>query len=72
MMELLDFINTQLGFVAERELNVCYYYFCIMNPQRNFLKIFREMLATCQNNKWYVLGFSAYKIFEARMYIYTG
>ena len=27
MMELLDFINTQLGFVAERELNVCYYYF---------------------------------------------
>lgn len=38
MMELLDFINTQLGFVAERELNVCYYYFLHHESTKKFFK----------------------------------
>lgn len=38
MLELLDFVNEELGFVAERELEVCYYYFKHHDKTKRFFK----------------------------------
>lgn len=38
IMELFDFVNEKLGFVAERELEVCYYYFKHDDKTKKFFK----------------------------------
>lgn len=38
MLELLDFVNKELGFVAERELEICYYYFKHHDKTKRFFK----------------------------------
>lgn len=38
IMELFDFVNDKLGFVAERELEVCYYYFKHDDKTKKFFK----------------------------------
>lgn len=38
MLELIDFVNEELGFVAERELEVCYHYFDHDDKTKKFFK----------------------------------
>lgn len=38
MMKLFDFVNEELGFIAERELLVCYYYFKHDEKTKKFFK----------------------------------
>lgn len=38
IMELFDFVNEKLGFIAERELEVCYYYFKHDDKTKKFFK----------------------------------
>lgn len=38
IMALFDFVNEQLGFIAERELEVCYYYFNHHEKTKKFFK----------------------------------
>lgn len=38
VMALFDFVNEQLGFIAERELEVCYYYFKHDEKTKKFFK----------------------------------
>lgn len=38
IMELFDFVNEKLGFLAERELEVCYYYFKHDDKTKKFFK----------------------------------
>ena len=48
MMELLDFINTQFGFCCRERIECVLLLFLHHESTKKFLKIFREMLATCQ------------------------
>lgn len=38
VLDLLDFINRKLGFVAERELEICYFYFAHHEKAKKFFK----------------------------------
>ena len=38
IMELFDFVNEYLGFIAERELEICYYYFMHDEKTKKFFK----------------------------------
>lgn len=42
IMDLFDFVNNELGFIAERELEVCYYYFMHHNKTKKFFKMIQK------------------------------
>lgn len=46
VMTLFDFVNEQLGFIAERELEVCYYYF---NHDEKTKKFFKKVQKNSKN-----------------------
>lgn len=56
VMELFDFVNEQLGFIAERELEVCYYYFNHHEKTKNFFKKVqknsKDLLHTINGMAW--------------------
>lgn len=56
IMKLFDFVNEQLGFVAERELEVCYYYFKHDNRTKKFFKKIqknsKDLLSTINSMAW--------------------
>lgn len=56
VMELFDFVNNQLGFVAERELEICYYYFSHHNRTKKFFKKIQknsnDLLKTINGMSW--------------------
>ena len=56
MMTLFDFVNEQLGFIAERELEVCYYYFNHDEKTKRFFKKVqknsRDLLHTINGMAW--------------------
>ncbi len=56
IMKLFDFVNKELGFVAERELEVCYYYFKHDNRTKKFFKKIqknsRNLLDTINGMAW--------------------
>ena len=47
VMELFDFVNEQLGFIAERELEVCYYYFNHHEKTKKFFKKVQKNSKIC-------------------------
>lgn len=56
VMELFDFVNEQLGFIAERELEVCYYYFNHHEKTKKFFKKVqknsKDLLHTINGMAW--------------------
>lgn len=56
MMELFDFVNDRLGFFAERELEVCYYYFKHDDKTKKFFKRIQrnsnDLLNTISGMAW--------------------
>lgn len=56
IMELFDFVNEKLGFVAERELEVCYYYFKHDDKTKKFFKRIqrnsKDLLNTISGMAW--------------------
>lgn len=56
MMELFDFVNEQLGFVALRELELCYYYFEHDDRTKKFFKKIqknsKKLLKTIDGMAW--------------------
>lgn len=59
IMELFDFVNEKLGFVAERELEVCYYYFKHDEKTKKFFKKVqknnKDLLNTINGMAWDLL-----------------
>lgn len=59
IMELFDFVNEKLGFVAERELEVCYYYFKHDDNTKKFFKKVqknnKDLLNTINGMAWDLL-----------------
>lgn len=56
IMELFDFVNEKLGFIAERELEVCYYYFKHDDKTKKFFKRIQrnsnDLLNTINGMAW--------------------
>ena len=56
VMELFEFVNEQLGFVAERELEICYYYFLHHEKSKKFFKKVQknsnDLLKTINGMSW--------------------
>lgn len=56
VMALFDFVNEQLGFIAERELEVCYYYFNHDEKTKKFFKKVqknsKDLLDTINGMAW--------------------
>ena len=56
VMELFDYVNEQLGFIAERELEVCYYYFNHHEKTKKFFKKVqknsKDLLHTINGMAW--------------------
>ena len=56
VMELFDFVNEQLGFIAERELEVCYYYFNHHEKTKKYFKKVqknsKDLLHTINGMAW--------------------
>lgn len=56
VMELFDLVNEQLGFIAERELEVCYYYFNHHEKTKKFFKKVqknsKDLLHTINGMAW--------------------
>ena len=56
VMELFDFVNEQLGFIAERELEVCYYHFNHHEKTKKFFKKVqknsKDLLHTINGMAW--------------------
>lgn len=56
VMELFDFVNEQFGFIAERELEVCYYYFNHHEKTKKFFKKVqknsKDLLHTINGMAW--------------------
>lgn len=56
VMELFDFVNEQLGFVAEREIEICYYYYIHHEKTKKFFKKIQKnsnnLLKTINGMSW--------------------